>query len=335
MSGKSKIILLIIVIIVAIFAYRHYNQPAPEPQEITQTKVGVLAPLTGVMAPWGEESERGINEAVVENSEFIFEDTQCEPTEAVNAFKKLSEVDQLKFYIGPSCGSPQEAIAPMIKDKDMVVLLPVAASEKLHEQSGGKVFQMQYSIEAESKYIAQQMNAQGFERVAAINYQNAFSQTSFNAFKSEFDGVIDEITFVDMTTDLNTGITKIKRFEPEAIYVSDVSFFVVNGLEKLATNKIEAPIYSLYVTQYEPIRSLVEGVIYSFPGNLDGDQGPEYSLNKAAAELMGKLLSECNSQTDCVLNKLNNSPDFNDQGISTRPLILKQVVNGQPVKFSP
>jgi substrate-binding family protein len=322
---------LVVIILIIIVGYLYFSQDKNQGDTVTQ--VGVLLPLSGDLATWGLDSQKGINDVVTDNLDFVFEDTQCLPTETVNAFNKLAEFNNIKYLIGPSCGSPQEAIVPLVKDKDMVVILPVAASGSLYEQSGGKVFQLQYSIEDESKYMAQQFNDKGFDKVVLISYQNAFSQTHAKSFKENYSGELEEITFIDMTDDINTGITKIKQFNPDAIFVSDISFFLVNGLQKLEQIDNQAQVYSLYVTQYFPIRSFVEGVIYSFPGDMTGDEGAEYGLAKEAAEIFKEIVPKCEGEFECVLKRLNDSGDFNEQGISTRPLILKKIKNGQAVSF--
>jgi hypothetical protein len=66
----------------------------------------------------------------------VFEDEACDPVKAVSAFKKLSSADDARYFIGPFCGSPQKALAPLLMRGERVVVLPSAAPESVSALSG-------------------------------------------------------------------------------------------------------------------------------------------------------------------------------------------------------
>src|SRR3989344_8762822 len=138
MTKTTKIIIGIVIVGLAIWiivALRNPNETASVSEPI---KIGVVAPLTGPVADYGEEIRKGIISANIASSsiQFVFEDDKCDPKEAVSAFKKLTEFEKVQFIIGPACGSPQEAIVPLLKNKSILAVVPVAATTKLYAESG-------------------------------------------------------------------------------------------------------------------------------------------------------------------------------------------------------
>jgi hypothetical protein len=290
-------------------------------------RVGVIAVLSGPFADYGEEIRKGVlaEASSTLDVQFVFEDDKCEPKDAVSAFNKLVQFEKIQVIIGPACGSPQEAVIPLIKETGAVVLVPSAASSDLYTQSDGRFFNVQYSLENESTFIAQKMMERGYKKVAVVSYRNAFSETHLKAFKAAFKGEIIEHTFVDNTADVAPELAKIKSEKPDAIYSPDAAFFFGSGVIKIRQLGVTAPIFGTYVTELPAVRTLVPDVFYSFAGDLGGTQGAVYELSKQAAHIAATTLKECDGDALCVKKKLDSSGMFDSFGVYKRPLILKQV----------
>jgi ABC-type branched-subunit amino acid transport system substrate-binding protein len=279
--------------------------------------------------------QRGILAAAGDQSEvtFIFEDDKCEPKDAVSAFKKLVEFDQVNFIIGPGCGSPQEVIAPLAKDNATLVIVPSAASRDLFSRSGQYLFNVQYSLEDESTFMGEKLNELGFKKVALISYRNAFSETHVRAFKESFSGEIVEAVLPEATSDVSSEVAKIKAAQVDVIYSPDIAFFFANGLAKLRQYAITVPVYSSYVAELPVVRSLVPEVIYSFPGDLAGTEGAVFELSKQSAEIIADVAVECRGVATCAQRKLSALQSFDQFGVYQRPIILKQIKNGVAVEI--
>ncbi len=328
----QKLYALIAVVLIAAAVYAWASRPVPNHEPI---RIGVIAPLTDAFAQYGEEVRKGIFAAEGSSSvQFIFEDEKCDAKTAVSAFQKLTSVDGVKFIIGPGCGSPQEAIVPLLQNAGVVVLAPSAASRDLYQKSGGYFFDIQYSLEDESRFVAQQMYARGYKKVALITYANSFSDAHAKSFRANFKGsiVIDERMLQD-SADLLPLLTKIKAAGVDAIYAPDISFFFSNAEAKMAQLALHLPVFSTYVAELPGVRPLVEGVIYSFPANLPGSEGGVYALSKAAAEVLAPAVVECKENAECVKQKLLSSGQFDQFGVAKRELILKKIEAGQVVKL--
>lgn len=296
-------------------------------------KIGVIAPLTGVVADYGEEIRKGALAGVAgKNVELVFEDDKCDPKEAVSAFQKLTGFQKISFIIGPACGSPQEAIVPLLNNQKILALVPAAASSELYGKSGNNFLNMQYSLQDESKFVAEKMYEVGYRNVALISYGNAFSQAHAEAFRQAFKGKIAiESKLLDETTDVSTEVAKINLAKVDAIYSPDISFFFASGLTKLRQQKVVAPVFSTYVIELPAVREFVADVYYSYPAGIADTEAAVFGLTKEATELLADKVLACAGDYTCVKEQLTSSGRFNDSGVYQRELILKQIKNGAPV----
>ncbi len=330
MNKTTKII--ITVIIVALIAWIIATKG--EKPTAKNLRVGVIAVLSGPFADYGEEIRKGVlaEASSTPDVQFVFEDDKCEPKDAVSAFNKLVQFEKINVIIGPACGSPQEAVIPRIKETGAVVLVPSAASSDLYTQSGGNFFNVQYSLENESTFIAQEMTKRGYKKVALVSYKNAFSETHVKVFKAAFKGEITDHAFVDATVDVAPELAKIKIEKPDAIYSPDAAFFFGSGVIKLRQLGVTVPMFGTYVTELPAVRTLVPDVFYSFTGDLGGTQGAVYELSKQAAHIAATTLKECGGDSLCIKKKLDSSGLFDSLGVYKRPLILKQVKGNEVVE---
>jgi hypothetical protein len=293
--------------------------------------IGVIGPFSGPIADYGEVMRGGILSAS-STEKIVFEDDQCDPKHAVSAFTKLTTIDKVDIIIGPACGSPQEAIAPLAKDK-VIVLLPSASSEKLHEQSGETVFSLQYSLEKEAKFLAEQMHLKEHSDILLVSYKNAFSQTSADSFKAAFATSVEEMVLNDFGSDVAAGLAALPRKDYDAIVVMDVTFFFSNGVELLERYGFAPPVYSQYAVELPALRTLVEGVTYAFPADMGERNALDvYSAN--AVEVAHNALERCGKgDLNCLKDFLKTSGVFTQQGTGDESLVLRQIQEGKPVEL--
>ncbi len=310
---------------------------APETADADKIRIGVIAPLSGIAADYGAEMKAGIEAAGGTGIEFVYEDDKCDPKDAVAAYRKLVDFDKLSLIIGPACGSPQEAIAPLVKEDDVVVIVPSAASRGLYAGSGGKMYDMQYALESEAEFLAKQMHdVLKYEKVAVISYQNAFSKTLADSFKKAYgeEHVVREAIFTGTETDISSGLLKLKSGEYDAIFSTDISFFFAQGLKKLKDLKIDTPVFSSYAVELPALRPLVEGVAYSFPGDMEENgRGAIYNIAKESVELLVEAARACEGENACIKKAIGDSGMFDENGANVRRLVLKRIKGGAPEAY--
>lgn len=326
---KNKTIWIIIVVIGLILgAYfaKGQNQSGNDNAN-KKIKIGIVAPLSGPFGTFKEDILAGASDVFNDKYEIIAEDDMCDPVKSVSAYKKLIEVDKVKYIIGPTCGSSQEAIVSLVKDKSVVVILPTAASNSLYNKSAGNVFNSQYSLEQEAEFMANLFNNKGYKNIGLIKYSNAFSLTTTEAFKSKFNGKITELNYVDFNSDVTSEITKNKNNNFDAIFVTDISFFFASGIQKLQQNGIKTIIYAQNSVDLPSVKPLAKGVFYSYPEDINTDKGMVYGLTQSSGLSLKAVIEKCGLDTDCVKKKLIDSKRFDSNGIRIQNIILKEVTN--------
>ena len=335
MSKTIKIILVIVLVVVVVFlifdSTKTQNNPIDNNEPI---KIGVLAPTSGFVSDYGEEILRGISSVDSKGFRLIVEDTECDARKGLDAYRKLVEVDNVHFLIGPGCGAPQEIIAPRVAEDNVVVIVPSAATRSLHEVSKEKMFFTQYALEDESQFIADKMYELGYEDVILVSFQNAFSAIHVNNFKQHFKGnIVAELSFLNETTDVASELVKIKDIDADAIFSTDITFLFAQGAARLKQYGIDLPVFSQYATELPAVRDLVvDGMIYSFPDGV-GEEGAVFELSKLSAEKMFSVVRECDGDTECVKDALTDSGEYNEFGVRDQSIILKQILNGEAVPF--
>jgi branched-chain amino acid transport system substrate-binding protein len=146
MDKTTQIIIGIIVAIIILGGiwYGLSKKPtAPTTKE--PIKIGVILPLTGEMANWGESMKGGIELAKDEiNSkggimgrhlEIVYEDNQaCDKALTVSAFRKLINIDKVKITM-VGCSGAVLAVAPIAEENRVILLTPMASAQKFLKQA--------------------------------------------------------------------------------------------------------------------------------------------------------------------------------------------------------
>ena len=322
---NKKMIIIGLIALVAI-GFIYYKQARTSNQIV----VGVIAPLSGPFSAFGDEIKKGIELAKVPGIKIVYEDDNCDPKTAISAYKKLTELDGATIILGPACGAPQKSVAPLMKNSNVIGLTSSAAPRELYSLSGGKMFDIQYSLEDESGFLANKMYDLGYKNVAIVTYQNAFSEVNSKSFKENYKGtIVTTISLDDNSTTIDTDLLKLSGQKFDAIYVTDLSFFFASGIEKLKINKIKVPVFTQYAAELPVARSLVEGAIYSFPKDVLGDDGGIKTLAKASADMVFPIALTCKGDTNCIKETLLKTQNLDQYGVIKRDIILKQIVNSK------
>jgi branched-chain amino acid transport system substrate-binding protein len=192
-------------------------------------KIGVIAPMTGDAAVYGQQMQAILDYALVQvNAEYldsgtqfelIYGDGQC-GAGAATAFQKLSDVDGVKYVIGGACSSESLAMAPLLAEKQVIALSPLSSSPELDGLSPN-LMSLSYSDSGVADGIALEMSK--YSKVAFLNEQNdynmAFHDNVWQALQSypTVEVVADE-TIEKGATDFRNALQKIKESNPEVVF---------------------------------------------------------------------------------------------------------------------
>lgn len=207
------------------------TQPPPPVNKKMTAVIGVILPLTGVQAVYGQGIKEGLDLAAdgVNNTErfsirlkLVYEDTMSEVKNAPAAARKLINQDHAVILI-TGLSPTSLAVAP-IAEKNKVVLFTMASLATKLNDAGAFIFK---NDDVSSRLGAGLANAARERKFASAgvlfaNYNDSVVESSA-AFMQTFkaaDGVITgEESFTQDTTDFRTHAQKLISAKPETIAI--------------------------------------------------------------------------------------------------------------------
>ena len=206
---------------------------APEAQEGTiQTtggdepvKVGVMMPLTGDAASYGESVKNAVEFAKKElgaNVALIYEDSKCDGKEAATVINKLISVDNVQVIVGELCSGATLAAAPVAEQNQVVMVSPASTSPAVSE-AGDYIFRVIPSDALQGDFGAKLAYNMDLRKMAVL-YGNDDYGAGFNdVLKEVFPSLGGEIVASEAVEkgaiDMRTQLTKIKDSGADALYI--------------------------------------------------------------------------------------------------------------------
>lgn len=257
--------------------------------EAETIKIGGLAPLTGNNSQYGIavnngaklalekiNAEGGINGKQIE---YICLDEKGDPAEALNAYKRLVDNEEVLAILGDVTSGPSVAVAQKAADDNMPMLSPTGTSLDITTQ-GTSVFRACFTDPQQGERMAQYASEKLGAKTAAILYDSGsdYSRGTAQAFESEAIDLGLEITasegYQTDASDFNAQLTKIKQNEPDVImapcYYNDAAKIIVQAknlgigstfigsdgwdgtLEQVDASNVSKLNDSYYCSQYDP-----------------------------------------------------------------------------------
>ena len=306
---------------------------------VPKVKVGVLMPLTGDFAYVGEIARKSILAAVPSGDiEFIFEDSACDAKKALSGYRKLLEMDGARMFLGPCCGNELESIAPLLEKNGSLVMSLCSSTGELFMRSNGRIISPVFSIEAESQFNGDYLESEGYQNIAIVYFDSAFSVAHETAFKRtlvrakastyKFDK-LDQEAVRDISL-------KLRRDAPDAIYVPDFTPFALSfarQLKRIGLGNI--PLFSIHAVQTESLigaeGSAADGIVYSHPDI--GSESADAYYPARAASLLNSAIKYCGDSVSCVKQQVLGNSSLTKDGTMEGTLVLKTVKNGKFVRF--
>ncbi len=235
MKNSKKLLSVIIIAMLIIGLVGCSSQPA-KPAEKPTIKIGMVMPLTGTAALYGEQAKRGAALAVKQINakggilggsqiEVIYEDDQGKPELAVNATKKLLEKDQVVAISGQPLSSPALAMLPIVNAAGKVFMVTAASHPNVVASGAKTVFQLNTTNvvdhEFYDKYIAETLK---LKNVAMIVEKTDFGEIEITEMKKNWATAGPKILTIERfetsQVDFAPQLTSIRSKNPEAVYVA-------------------------------------------------------------------------------------------------------------------
>jgi ABC-type branched-subunit amino acid transport system substrate-binding protein len=303
-----------------------------------ESKVGVILTMTGDFARYGDKIRVGLESKKAAHVKYVYEDEGCDPKKAITAYQKLSALDGIRVFLGPWCGSPQVAVASVLRRSDGFAILGSSAPERVFELSGGRMLSVQPSIEAESRFNAKEAYRLGARKVVILFFESDFGRAHEAAFRQAFQGgVLDTLVYSTPDASALRGLaTKIKQLNPDTVYIPD-AFPLMQGLTKqLSTVGAKGiRLMSVYSAQSDDVLQAVgaagDGLILSYP-KIEGEALHYYP--QRAAEVLMYGVGECpDLSADCLQRAIRGKYTFDEHGVMQGELELKVIKEGRFVRL--
>ena len=250
-------------------------------QENDSVKIGALLSLSGEAALYGQATLEGIEEAVREQNakggiqgrqiELVVETYDTLNTvEGIGGLHKLVETDHIQYIIGPTWDDP--AITGAANELGVIMIATDNSDSAEKEINLPNIYSLEYPNSNMFSTLAQYSIKHGKTRIAIIYDQNSWAQNVAEEFaKQEGITVVYKTQVTIDNKDFSTEILKIKKEQPDAIFVAfanempKVPFF-----KQLREQGINVPVYGAPSTESQMLLDNVgaqmeEIAYYPFP----------------------------------------------------------------------
>ena len=230
--------------------------------ESSPFRIGVMESLTGAGETYGTVAVQakqmaadeinaagGINGRMLE---LVIEDSKCSAQDAIAAYHKLTDVDEMKIILGTSCSGAMLGVAPLAEE-DGVVLFSGLASNPDIADAGDYIFRTQISDIEVGINTGNVLWADGVRRLATItegtDYAEGVRRTSVAQFEKNGGTVVAEERYASDVTDFRSQLTKLLAVSPDALHLAPQSEFAAGAIMKQARELgYSGPIYGETIT---------------------------------------------------------------------------------------
>lgn len=248
-----------------------------------QVKIGVIAPLAGDNAAYGQDVTAAVNLAVEEINaaggvngrmlEAVFENGGCNGKDATTAATKLIDVDKVQIIVGGYCSGETLAAAPLAEAAKVALVSPASSNPSI-TKAGDYVFRITPSDAGQGTAIAAEMIKRGHHKAAVIYANTDYTLGLANAFKENFEklgGVITAWeTYEQDAKDFRTQVAKARASNPNAIYLVSYATDAALLVKQIRQLKMAHPLYGGETFGSQDVvtaagKENVEGLVYATP----------------------------------------------------------------------
>ncbi|MBX7137578.1 MAG: ABC transporter substrate-binding protein [Oligoflexia bacterium] len=258
--------------------------PIPARALPPQWKVGVLAPLTGDVAAWGQDTRRALELAneMLGRGEFriVFEDDRCQGKAAVSAAQRLLSVERIDFGM-IVCTEPTLSTAPIFERHKVAVVAPGATGASV-SNAGDYIFRT---------WPSDQKMVEALFAYAKKRYSHPAVVTESRGMPEEFTRTLLRLSsaakmpfeseeFLTGETDLASLLLRLKAHQPDALFIStDSDRTLSNIVQQLHMLNWKLPLLGQFIAGspqfYEKAGALAEGLVFGdSPEVVCGDGKP-------------------------------------------------------------
>lgn len=259
MNTKNSFIIIIIVLALVVVINLLVKSSKPSSNEKQEITIGLIAPLSGDAASYGEPVLQGAQLAVEEinsnpDSKFHLtlnvQDGKCSGKDAINAFNQLM-ISNIRYVVAGSCSSEVLAIAPLAEAKGVIVISPFASSPEI-TTAGDFIYRTAPSDAFSGVFMAQDLKKK-YSSVAIISEETDFAQglrqVFVKSFKEQGGTIAFDESFTSDAKDFSTLAAKIAHTKADAIFInpqSEKNMLLI--LKELHNQNVSIPRVAFFLT---------------------------------------------------------------------------------------
>lgn len=233
---KKKTLSIVAIMCVLTLLFTGCGSKKASSDESKEIKVGGLAPLTGNVSVYGISASNGTKLAFDEVNKdggvlgkkikFIIEDEKGDATEAVNAYNKLANNEEVVAVIGDITSKPAAAVANASQKEKIPVITPTATAANVTTY-GENVFRACFLDPFQGSVMAKFAKEKLSAKTAAIVYNTGddYSSGVAEAFKKAFEKAGGKVVAYEgygaTDKDFKAQLTKIKGQSPDVLMIPD------------------------------------------------------------------------------------------------------------------
>ncbi len=335
----------IIVIVIIVLVVKSMGKGTTNTTQTGPVKIGVIAPLTGDAAEYGEAVQRGVSIAVEEINnaggikgqpvEVIYEDGKCDGKNAASAAQKLVNVDGVKVIVGGACSGETFGAAPITTPAKVILFSSVSSAAKV-TTLGNFVFRNHPNDNLAGEQLAKYVVSR-YKKVAVISeqtdYAQGLSQTFTDNIKAGGSAVVFDESYSSSAKDFRSLASKIKASGAEALFIcaqtSSNATLLAKQIRDVGAKNIQ--FLGAYLTGPEFVKfgPAVEGTIMiDVPGLSNDAKGqqlvtaykakyntePNYKFfvgtSYDATHILAQAIGEVGLDTDKIADYLHSLKDY-------------------------
>jgi branched-chain amino acid transport system substrate-binding protein len=244
-------------------------------------KVGLMAPLTGVVAAGGREMVDGFNmlweergsEAAGRKVEIIVEDDASNPDTALQKARRLVEQANVDMLFGNLLANTGLAVANYVKGNGVPYFIPIIAADDLTQRKRIKnvVRVAGYSASQFPRPLADWALKQGYKKVATVSQDYTFGHEQCGGFCQTFtEGggqVLGQFWHPLNTADFSSYLGQIASLGADVVFAMETGADATRFMQQYASFGLKGRIPmvgAMNLTDQSVIRTMgdeVEGIV--------------------------------------------------------------------------
>src|ERR1700719_2127166 len=318
-------------------------------------KIGLLTPLTGVVASGGKEMVEGVKfylesvnyQIAGRKVELVIEDDASNPDTALQKERRLVEQGNCHMLIGDLLANTGLAVANYVKGAGTPYFIPIIAADDLTQRQRIKnvIRVAGYSASAFTHPFGDWALKQGFRKIATISQDYTFGHEQCGGLAQVFtEGggeIVQQFWHPLTTADFSPYLGQLADLKVDAIFTMETGADATRFIQQYASFGLKAKtplLAAMNGTDQSVIRTLgddCEGIISPahFAEGSDNPVTQKFSRNYEAKygkipSLYGFSMYSGMMWIDAALTKMGGKADDREAFIDT---VLKTELDGSPL----